>query len=65
MSKWVNDDAFGKFQEQKKEEKTQKSGFGIRRSERVWNTPEKGTETVAKEYIGRFIPDPNNIFYKL
>ena len=65
MSKWINKDAFGKFQEQKKEEKTQKTSFGIRRSEMVWDTPQKGTETVAKEYTGRFIPDPNDIFYKM
>ena len=65
MSKCINKDAFGKFQEQKKEEKTQKTSFGIRRSEMVWDTPQKGTETVAKEYTGRFLPDPNDLFYKM
>jgi hypothetical protein len=63
MSKWIDKDAFGKFQEQKKEEKTQKTNFGIRRSDIVWATPEKGTETVAKEYILRFLMDSSNQFY--
>jgi hypothetical protein len=62
---WIDKDAFKKFQQEKKEEKAQKQNFGIRRSDVVWNTPEKGTETVAKEYVLRFLPDKNNIFYKL
>jgi hypothetical protein len=63
MSKWINDDLFGQFQDQKKEEKERPKG-GVRRSDFVWQTPEKGTETVAKVYSGRFLPDPNGNFYK-
>ena len=65
MSKWINKEAFVTFQEEKKEEKQQRQTVGIRRSEFVWATPEKGTETIAKEYSLRFLSDPNDIFYKL
>jgi hypothetical protein len=64
MSKWVNDDLFGKFQDQKKEEKENPQGGGVRRMDIVWQTPEKGTDTVAKTYKGRFLPDPKGEFYK-
>ena len=64
MSKWVNDDLFGKFQEQKKEEKVTPPGGGLRRTETVWQTPEKGTDSVPKVYKGRFLPDPKGEFYK-
>ena len=64
MSKWVNDDLFGKFQEQKKEEKENPQGGTGRRIDTVWQTPEKGTETQAKVYKGRFLPDPKGEFYK-
>jgi hypothetical protein len=57
MSKWVNDDLFGKFQEQKKEEKVTPPGGGVRRLDTVWQTPEKGTDTVPKIYKGRFLVD--------
>jgi hypothetical protein len=63
MSKWVNDDLFGKFQEQKKEEKEAPRG-GVSRLDKVWPTPEKGTDSVAKVYKGRFLPDPDGEFYK-
>ena len=63
MSKWVNDDLFGKFQEQKKEEKATPTG-GRSRMEMVWQTPEKGTDSVPKVYKGRFLPDPKGNFYK-
>lgn len=65
MSKWINDDLFGDFQKQKKKEKEQpRQSGGVRRSELVWETPAKGTETVAKTYVGRFLPDPKGMFYK-
>lgn len=65
MSKWINDDLFGDFQKQKKIEKEQpRQTTGVRRSELVWETPAKGTETVAKTYVGRFLPDPKGMFYK-
>jgi hypothetical protein len=65
MSKWINQDLFGQFQEQKRIEKEtpQRSG-GVRRSDFVWETPEKGTQTDAKVYTGRFLPDPKGVFYK-
>lgn len=63
-NKWINKDLFGKFQDQKKEEKNQPSSYGQRRSDLVWDTPDKGTQTQAKEYQGRFLPDPNGEFYK-
>ena len=65
MSKWINDDLFGDFQKQKKvgKENPRQSG-GIRRSDLVWETPAKGSETVAKTYTGRFMPDPKGMFYK-
>jgi len=64
MSKWVNDDLFGKFQEQKKEEKEAPQGGVGRRMDKVWPTPEKGSETIAKVYKGRFLADPEGEFYK-
>lgn len=65
MSKWINDDLFGDFQKQKKIEKEQpRQSGGVRRSELVWETPAKGTETVAKTYTGRFLSDPKGMFYK-
>jgi hypothetical protein len=63
MSKWINKDVFGKFQEQKKEEKEAPRST-VRRSEFVWPTPDKGTDTEAKVYKLRFMPDPDGNFYK-
>lgn len=62
-SKWINKDLFGKFQEQKKQEKDEKNNYGVRRMDIIWPTPEKGSDTVAKTYVGRFLPDPNGEFY--
>jgi len=65
MSKWIDKDLFNTFQNEKKEEKQKpQNQGGVRRSDLVWDTPEKGTETIPKEYQGRFLPDPNGIFYK-
>lgn len=65
MSKWINNDLFGDFQKKKKIEKENpRQSGGVRRSELVWQTPAKGTETVAKTYTGRFLPDPKGMFYK-
>ena len=65
MSKWINDDLFGDFQKQKKIEKENpRQTGGVRRSELVWQTPAKGSETAAKTYTGRFLPDPKGMFYK-
>ena len=63
MSKWINKDLFNKFQEGKKKEiDTQPKG--LRRSDLVWKTPEKGTPERAKVYEGRFLTDKNGTFYK-
>lgn len=65
MSKWVNKKAFSKFQDQKKEEQEKQSeGSGLRRSDYVWKTPEKGTAERPKTYVGRFLQDKNGIPYK-
>ena len=65
MSKWINNDLFGEFQKQKKIEKENpRQSGGVRRSELVWKTPEKGSETTAKTYTGRFLSDPKGVFYK-
>lgn len=66
MSKWINNDLFGQFQKQKKEEKEKQStsqGFQSR-SEFIWETPERGTDTQPKIYTIRFIPDQTGMFYK-
>ena len=64
-SKWIDKDLFGKFQEQKKIEKSQpKKSPRLNRSEFIWDTPAKGTETQSKNYVGRFLPDPKGVFYK-
>jgi len=63
VSKWINKDLFNKFQEGKKNEiDTQPKG--LRRSDLVWRTPEKGTPERAKVYEGRFLQDKNGNFYK-
>lgn len=64
MSKWIDKDLFGKFQEQKKIEKSQPKKTRINRSDFIWETPAKGTETQSKNYVGRFLPDPKGVFYK-
>jgi hypothetical protein len=64
MSKWINKDLFSKFQDQKKEEKEAPRST-VRRSDFVWPTPDKGTDTDPKVYKLRFLPDPNGNFYKM
>ena len=64
MSKWINKDLFGEFQEQKKQEKEQPQGGGLKRLDMVWKNPEKGTESTPKIYVVRFIPDKKGNFYK-
>lgn len=63
MSKWINKDLFDKFQEVKKNEEDAQPK-GIRRSDLVWRTPEKGTTDRAKVYEGRFLMDKKGNFYK-
>jgi hypothetical protein len=63
MSKWINTDLFGEFQTKKKEEKDAPRST-VRRSDFVWPTPDKGTDTEAKVYKGRFLPDPKGNFYR-
>lgn len=66
MSKWINTDAFEKFQGQKKEEveNQPEKGSGLRRSDFVWQTPEKGTSDRPKIYVGRFLQDKKGVPYK-
>lgn len=66
MSKWINTDAFSKFQGQKKEEQESQpeAGSGLRRSDFVWQTPEKGSSDRPKIYTGRFLVDKKGIPYK-
>lgn len=59
MSKWINKDLFDGFQKEKIEEKdTSSSGF--RRSDLLWDTPEKGSVDSPKVYEGRFLQHPKN-----
>lgn len=64
MSKWINKDLFGEFQEKKKQEKEAPQGSSVRRMDMVWKNPEKGTESTPKIYVVRFIPDKKGNFYK-
>lgn len=63
MSKWVNNEKFEKFKNQKKEEKSkpdQKSGGGFFK---IWRNPQKGTQDKPKTYKVRLLPDKNGDFY--
>ena len=63
MSKWINKDLFDHFRKEKIDEKdTQVTTF--RRSDLLWDTPEKGTVEQPKIYEGRFLPDSNGNFYE-
>ena len=62
MSKWINKDLFDDFRKEKVEEKESSGSF--RRSDMLWDTPQKGTVEQAKVYEGRFLQDPNGKFYK-
>jgi len=65
MSKWINKDLFNDFQKEKKvEADAPQQQFGLRRSDLVWETPQKGTSERPKVYEGRFVPDPKGNFYK-
>lgn len=65
MSKWIKKDLFSDFQQQKKEEAdAPQQGFGVRRMDVVWETPQKGTAERPKIYEGRFLPDSKGGFYK-
>jgi len=65
ISKWINKELFGAFQEEKKQEKdSPQGGSGIRRMDYLWKNPDKGTDTTPKVYVGRFLPDPKGNFYK-
>lgn len=64
MSKWIKKELFSKFQEEKKNEAETQQQSGLRRSDLVWETPQKGTSERPKVYEGRFLPDKNGNFYK-
>ena len=59
MSKWINKDLFDDFRKEKVEEKDSGGGFN-RRSDMLWDTPQKGTVEQAKVYEGRFLQHPSN-----
>lgn len=61
MSKWLNDDLFKKFvEERKKEDEKQDSG----KFQQKWPTPAAGTSETPETYIIRFLPDKKGIPYK-
>ena len=62
MSKWINKSLFENYAQQKEKEEAPQQF--IKRSERVWPTPEMGTAEKAKVYEGRFLPDPKGSFTK-
>jgi len=64
MSKWINKELFQDFTKQKKSEADAPQTGGVRRSDLVWKTPEKGTVDKPKVYEGRFIPDGSGKFYE-
>ena len=65
MSKWIKKELFKDFQEEKKKEAdAPQQQFGLRRSDLVWETPQKGSSERPKVYEGRFLPDPKGNFYK-
>lgn len=61
MSKWIDENLFNQFVEQKAKEADKPAG--PRRSEIVWKTPERGTPDKPKVYEGRFLPDKKGNFY--
>ena len=61
-SKWIQKALFENYvAEKEKEEAPQQF---VKRSDKVWPTPEMGTAEKAKVYEGRFIPDPKGRFTK-
>lgn len=63
MSKWIKDDLFEEFVNEKESESEEQKNFGFDRREMVWETPEKGTQHEPNVYSGRFLPDKNGVFY--
>lgn len=63
MSKWVDDSKFKNFRDKKKNEEDTSKDFGNDRLDCVWKTPEKGTADRPKIYEGRFLVDPDGVFY--
>jgi len=64
MSKWISKDLFNEFQKEKKAEADKPTSYGMKRSDVIWETPQKGTAEKAKIYEGRFLPDKESGFYK-
>ena len=61
MSKWVNEELYNNFiNELEKEPSGDNSEFVLIK----WQAPEKGTADKPKVYEGRFLQDPEGIFYK-
>lgn len=61
MSKWIKKDKFKEFANKKAVEvpEEKQSGDFIKK----WRNPVMGTQDKAKEYIVRFLPDPESNFY--
>ena len=62
MSKWVNNEKFEDFKNQKKgesDEKPNTGGFYLK-----WENPKMGTQEQPKTYKVRLLPDKNQDFYK-
>jgi hypothetical protein len=64
MSKWIKQDLFNEFVQERQSDESSKKGSTVRRSDTVWQTPQMGTQDKAKIYEVRFLPDPNGKFYK-
>ena len=62
MSKWIDKKLFDEFATQKSQE-AETQPAGPRRTEIVWQTPERGTPDRPKMYEGRFLPDKKGNFY--
>jgi len=64
MSKWIDQELFKKFAEQKtKEAEQEQQNQSSSRMGKIWATPERGTADKPKVYEGRFLPDPKGNFY--
>ena len=64
MSKWISKDLFNDFQKEKKAEADKPTTYGMKRSDVIWETPQKGTAEKPKIYEGRFLPNIDGGFYK-
>lgn len=65
MSKWLNDSDFESFIEEKKhEQEARTKEAGPRRTDIIWQTPERGTSDSPNDYELRFLPSPKGKPYR-